>query len=84
MININDTILYGSEGVCTVVDIVERDFGGKAMQYYVLKPVYNNSSTIDRQDAQDSVQRGDLRHNSGHARRGIYVDRGRKRAQGKV
>ena len=46
MININDTILYGSEGVCTVVDIVERDFGGKAMQYYVLKPVYNNSSTI--------------------------------------
>ena len=46
MIQINDTILYGSEGVCTVTDIVEQNFGGKSARYYVLKPVYNNTSTI--------------------------------------
>ena len=46
MIEINDTILYGTEGVCTVLDIVERDFGGKSIPYYVLQPVYNNRSTI--------------------------------------
>lgn len=46
MIEINDTILYGTEGVCTVVDIVQRDFGGKSIPYYVLQPVYNNRSTI--------------------------------------
>lgn len=46
MIHINDTILYSSEGVCTVTDILEQDFGGKTAQYYVLKPIYNSSSTI--------------------------------------
>lgn len=46
MIQINDTILYSSEGVCTVIDIVEQDFGGKPVKYYVLKPVYNKNSTV--------------------------------------
>ena len=46
MFQINDTILYGSEGVCTVTDIVEKDFGAKVMRYYVLKPVYNSNSTL--------------------------------------
>lgn len=54
MFQVNDTILYGSEGVCTVTDIVEKDFGAKIMRYYVLKPVYNSSSTlyvpVDNQD----------------------------------
>ena len=43
---INDTVFYGSEGVCRIVDIVKRRFQGQTEEYYVLQPVYNENSTI--------------------------------------
>lgn len=42
----NDTILYGAQGVCRIEAIVEESFGSSPVKYYVLKPVYNENSTI--------------------------------------
>lgn len=42
----NDTVLYGSEGVCAVNDITQRQFKDCIMQYYVLKPVYKEGATV--------------------------------------
>jgi len=46
MFKINDTIIYGSEGVCQIVDIKENDFLGGKRTYYVIKPMGYNASTI--------------------------------------
>lgn len=43
---INDTILYGSQGVCKITGTVQKDFGGCVMDYYTLKPVYSENSVI--------------------------------------
>lgn len=45
MFNINDTILYGTEGICKITEITSKKFGNKSMEYYVLKPMYNNSNS---------------------------------------
>lgn len=44
--DVNDTILYGANGVCRVTEITHRDFGGQMQDYYVLKPVFGDQSTI--------------------------------------
>lgn len=46
MFEINDTVIYVGKGVCTIQAIEERDFGGLKGVYYILKPIYNSSSTI--------------------------------------
>lgn len=46
MYKIGDTVIYKSEGVCTVVDIVVKNFKEKEMEYYVLKPVYKENSEV--------------------------------------
>lgn len=43
---IQDTILYGANGVCRVVDIEQKEFAGQKMDYYVLQPVYSDQSRI--------------------------------------
>ncbi len=43
---VNDSVLYGSEGVCRIADICEQDFLGARAEYYVLKPVYTPGSTV--------------------------------------
>ncbi len=45
MYSVNDTILYGSQ-ICRIEENAKRDFGGSLKEYYVLKPVYNDTSTI--------------------------------------
>lgn len=42
----NDTILYGCDGVCTIEGKTRRKFGKKMVDYYVLKPVYQQSATF--------------------------------------
>ncbi len=42
----NDMVMYGGHGVCTLVEITEKDFGGEAKQYYVLRPAYSGSSVF--------------------------------------
>lgn len=44
--NINDTVLYCAHGVCKISEITAKRFNGRTIEYYVLKPVYNDSSTI--------------------------------------
>lgn len=46
MFKVNDTVIYGTEGVCRVMDITERMFRDKKIRYYVLKPVYKENATI--------------------------------------
>ena len=46
MYQCNETILYGTNGVCKITDITKKTINGQLMEYYVLKPVYRDSSTI--------------------------------------
>ncbi len=42
----NDTVMYGGHGVCTLLEITEKDFGGDIKAYYVLRPAYSGSSVF--------------------------------------
>lgn len=47
MFKVDDYIMYGSTGVCKVVDITNEQFiNGKQRKYYVLSPVYYNNTII--------------------------------------
>lgn len=43
---LNDTVIYGSHGLCTLCEIAEKDFGGDTREYYVLRPAYSGSSVF--------------------------------------
>jgi len=43
---IDETVLYGVNGICTITDIEEKKINKEIKKYYVLKPVYNKSSTL--------------------------------------
>lgn len=61
MYHINEIVLYGNEGVCKIEDIMTRQFADKTVEYYVLKPVYSQSSTIyvpiDNEDLTEKMKR---------------------------
>ncbi|MBE6680492.1 MAG: hypothetical protein E7598_08255 [Ruminococcaceae bacterium] len=40
----NDIVMYSCHGACTLVEITEKDFGGVAKDYYVLRPAFSGSS----------------------------------------
>lgn len=46
MFQVNDMVLYGTNGVCKLVDIDVRDCGGRMVEYYILKPIYALNSTV--------------------------------------
>lgn len=46
MYSVNDTVLYGTQGVCTVCEIVKKKFGDNETDYYLLRPVFDKNSTI--------------------------------------
>ncbi len=46
MYAVNDTILYGTLGVCRIEGIRRETIGGASHEYYVLKPMVSNRSTI--------------------------------------
>ena len=46
MFSVNDKIHYGSSGVCVIQEITTMRFGRSRERYYVLKPVYQNTSLI--------------------------------------
>jgi len=41
-----DIVNYGTVGVCRIIDVTEREFGGESREFYVLKPVYDDKSTV--------------------------------------
>ena len=42
----NAMVMYGGHGVCTLVEITEKEFGGETKRYYVLRPAYSGSSVF--------------------------------------
>lgn len=47
MFSIDDPVVYGSTGVCRIVDIRREKFGSRTdREYYVLCPVYGQGSTL--------------------------------------
>ena len=41
-----DHVVYGTYGVCSVMGTTEKEIGGKKLRYYVLKPVFQQNSTV--------------------------------------
>ncbi len=46
MYKVNDTVIYGTQGVCKIVDISVKDFMGQKREYYVMEPNSNSSTTL--------------------------------------
>lgn len=46
MYNVNDAVVYGSNGVCVITAIEKRDFSGENVEYYILRPVNNPKNTF--------------------------------------
>jgi CarD family transcriptional regulator len=46
MNGIRDMVLYGAHGVCEVLGVEEKVVNGRQQDYYVLRPVYDNKTTI--------------------------------------
>lgn len=41
-----DLVIYGKTGICKIEEIADRTFYEEAREYYILKPVNNDKSTI--------------------------------------
>ncbi len=46
MFSVGQNVLYGTNGVCVVEDITEKKIGKVCVEYYVLKPLSANMSTL--------------------------------------
>lgn len=46
MYKVNDIVVYGTEGICTITDIAEMKFGGERSEYYILAPVTKAENTV--------------------------------------
>lgn len=41
-----DHVVYGAYGVCSITGTTEKEIGAKKLSYYVLKPVFQQNSTV--------------------------------------
>ena len=46
MYSIGEIVLYGSNGVCEITEITTKKIGKDSIEYYVLKPVCSDYSTL--------------------------------------
>lgn len=46
MFKVNDSVLYGSQGVCKIEKIEAKEIGKTKRDYYVLRPIYQENNTI--------------------------------------
>ena len=46
MYGVGDTVLYGSQGVCRIAGKEQRRLRGEYVDYFVLRPVYDENSTV--------------------------------------
>lgn len=46
MFKINDVVVYGSQGVCEIVNIDEKKIDGVSKKYFVLKPKNDHGATF--------------------------------------
>lgn len=45
MFQVNESVLYGIQGVCKIVEIAKKTFGKTSVEYYVLRPIYDGKDT---------------------------------------
>ena len=61
MFSINDVVMYGSNGICRITAIEKQNLTGKAVEYIILCPVYNDSNTFyipaDNEEALRKLQK---------------------------
>lgn len=43
---VNEFVVYGADGICEITEICRRKFGRQFIEYYTLKPVYDEKSAI--------------------------------------
>ena len=46
MFKIGEVVSYSATGVCEIIDIRREKLTDTTMQYYILKPMYQNASTV--------------------------------------
>lgn len=46
MFKVNETVMYGRSGACTIKDIQKENFSGAEREYYILTPIYESHSTV--------------------------------------
>ncbi len=46
MFDVNDTVVYGTSGVCVISEIQEMQMMGKRRTYYVLKPIDSSAAKV--------------------------------------
>ena len=46
MYQVGENVFYGTEGVCRVEEIREMKVGGAMAEYYVLRPIYREGTTV--------------------------------------
>lgn len=46
MFKVGETVIYGSQGVCKIAEITQKDIGGTIRSYYCLKPLYQSNNTV--------------------------------------
>ncbi len=46
MYSVGQTVLYGTNGVCNISEITTKKVGKLNLEYYVLKPICSDSSTL--------------------------------------
>lgn len=46
MFSVGNTIIYGNHGICKIVEVKDMTIDSNTRPYYVLKPVFENNSTI--------------------------------------
>lgn len=57
MFSVNDTVVYGTDGVCTVTAITTRVFAKEKAEYYVLSPIRQEGSVIYVPTASEALRR---------------------------
>lgn len=46
MYSVSDIVAYSSQGICEITEICQREIAGIIMDYYVMKPVFDDRSTV--------------------------------------
>ena len=46
MLNVGEAVIYGAQGVCSITGTIQKMVGDQTYEYYVLRPVFNDNSTI--------------------------------------
>ena len=46
MFEVNDVVVYGSQGVCEIIGFEYQKIAGESKKYFVLKPKNGNGATF--------------------------------------